>query len=262
MTRRLCGTVAILMYLSPALAFALPAIRPITPPGQVIMSFVDGTSINVYMEENRSYACTLLEYYPDETSEIAFSPTAQSTSGQLEGTLIGDVTPVNTAGTPGNIKASRISFIPTASANYTLSVTSAIDMTSMSVSGGSVVCAETSLYGGFNTNVNEYNFLELANTTNAAIHIKIRALASDGTVLIDNQAATIGANVRRDFDLHSLVGSSKYGTVVIMHDGPLGALKGSVSQYKIQPDASFVPIISTPLSIRDESPVIGNREII
>ena len=253
MKLRICAAAVILICSLPSSTLAAPNLnRVITPPGTVSVAFYNGMTIQAYLEANKSYACTLQESIPDEADGVAFSASAQIGSNQLQGRLIGDVTPVNTAGTPNNIRASRLSLTPTESGMHFLSISSAIVYSSFIAYNGIVSCVETSIYGGFNTNVSEYNFLELTNTTNSAISVKIRALSSEGTVVIDNSTATIEPGVRKDIDLHSLVGAGKYGSVVVMHDGPFGAIKGVVSQYKVQPDGSYLPAQSTPLSTRSD----------
>jgi hypothetical protein len=113
-----------------------------------------------------------------------------------------------------------------------------------------ISCNETSLYGGFNTNINNFNFLELTNTSNTDIIAKIKAVTSDGTLALNNFTVTVPAGLRFDIDLHTPVGQGKYGNIVVTHDGAVGALTGYVSQY-LGTGESFALSTSLPLATRE-----------
>lgn len=252
MKLRFSAAVAMLICLYPNVSNAISSItRLITPPGYTSTTLYDGITIQVYMEANRSYVCTLAKPYSVDY-EAKFAPAATIGSSQLAGKYIGNVSPVNVGGATGLINESRISFQPSESGIYSIGISSTLELESLSVSSGSVSCVETGLYGGFNTNASEYNFLELTNSTNAAVIITVRAVGSDGTVLVNNENITVEAGTRKDMDLHSLVGAGKYGTVVVTHDGPLGAIKAAVSQYKVRADGTTLPTQSLPLSTRTD----------
>ncbi len=90
-----------------------------------------------------------------------------------------------------------------------------------------VICNETDLFGGFNTYVNNFNFLELENMSDADLEVQIvlsNTTANLGTV-------TIPASSRVDVDLHTPAGSNNYGLVRVLHNGPLGAIRGRTSFY-------------------------------
>jgi hypothetical protein len=108
-------------------------------------------------------------------------------------------------------------------------------------------CNETSLFGGYNTNANPFNFLEISNTTNSTITGKIYATNFDGTVVVNGTAFSVAAGRRTDVDLHTPAGANKYGLLKIIHDGPLGALQANVSFYSGTP---------ADLTLRGTVPVI------
>lgn len=109
-------------------------------------------------------------------------------------------------------------------------------LVSVSGEGGSasdvrVLCEETSLFGGYNLSVTNFNFLELTNTTSESISGEIR-----GTNSVTNEAFTrdftVAALARTDIAIHELV-SGGFGPVVITHDGAPGSLRAITSQYRI-----------------------------
>ncbi len=112
------------------------------------------------------------------------------------------------------------------------------------------VCEETTLYGDFNTNANPYNFLEITNTTNSTITGKIYATSSSGTAVIDGSAFSIPANRRVDTSIHDAAGVNVYGSIKIVHDGPLGALRANVSYYS-GPVSALELKATVPATTRD-----------
>lgn len=249
MTRKVFATFAILIFSYPSLSAADIAARTLTPPGVISLSVSTDNPVKVSMEANKSYACALEQITPSNDIYVELESKAQVGSGQLDGRYIGNLTPVAAATSPDHRNESRLSLIPTESGEHTITILFGPEGETTSTSCR-FSCLETTLYGSFNTVLNEYNFLELTNTANSTINVKIRVVGSDGTVLVDNSPKTLGAGIRTDFDLHSLVGAGDYGSVVVMHDGPFGAVKGAVSQYKVQADGSFLPTQSLPLEPR------------
>lgn len=110
---------------------------------------------------------------------------------------------------------------------------------------------ETTLFGGYNTSVTDFNFLELTNVS--APTVSDSGVISGKVILRDaitdqeklRQSFTINPGDRVDVNIHDAVGSGSFGPVVVLHDGPPGALKGVVSQYRI---VSTVPLDFEPVS--------------
>jgi hypothetical protein len=113
-------------------------------------------------------------------------------------------------------------------------------------------CVETTIYGGYNTNANPFNFLEVLNITNSEITFYVTAINWDGTKVVDAREYQVGANNRVDVDLHTAAGAARFGLVYVAHNGPYGALKGSVSQYR-GGVGSLELATSTPLTPRDQN---------
>ncbi len=93
-------------------------------------------------------------------------------------------------------------------------------------------CVETSLYGSFNTSVNNFNFLEVTNTANSTINGFITATSFDGQTVIDARAFSVEANKRLDVDIHTPAGANNFGTIKVTHDGPFGSIMATTSYYK------------------------------
>lgn len=133
-------------------------------------------------------------------------------------------------------EGARACFISEAGSRFQLTVNRSNVTPGSTFADLAIHCDETSLYGGYNTVVTELNYLEIVNTTVLALNAHLYGYdASSGDLVID---ATItlpgGAGPRRtDIDLHSLVGQGKFGSLVLAHDGPKGAVKADVAQYRI-----------------------------
>jgi hypothetical protein len=96
-------------------------------------------------------------------------------------------------------------------------------------------CKQTTQVGGFNTYINEFNFLEVTPTGAAGdqnITVWVKALNSSGGQVI-NTSFTVLTGQRFDLDIHTAAGSSTYGTIFLSHDGSPGSIVAHVSQYKV-----------------------------
>lgn len=114
---------------------------------------------------------------------------------------------------------------------------------------------ETTLVGGFNTSVTDFNFLEITNTLNANINddgvVSGRVIARNAltdTVVL-NTTFEVNPGDRIDINLHEPAGAGVFGPLEITHDAPLGALQATVSQYRIVSTAplDFEPVAQTVL---------------
>lgn len=120
-----------------------------------------------------------------------------------------------------------------------------------------VICYETTLFGGFNTFVTDFNFLELTNTTNSDITVDVVAFNSvtGSQTPIVSQNLTLKANSRKDLDIHSAAGSGAYGPVLVMHNGTPGSVIAILNQYKItatSPTLTFDPVATVVFKTRKE----------
>ena len=123
-----------------------------------------------------------------------------------------------------------------------------------------ISCTETTLFGGFNTSVTDFNFLELTNTLDGPAEtetIKARIFARDSVsqqTIIHNSVVQIPPGDRRDVDIHSVAGAGAFGPLFVTHDGPPGSLKATVSQYNITSTNPlvFVPVARQELESRSD----------
>ena len=119
-----------------------------------------------------------------------------------------------------------------------------------------VRCYETTLTGGFNTSVTDFNFLEMTNTLG---EFKTDDGVITGTITLWNsitnqeileKSFSLAPGERKDENIHEAVGPGAFGTVQICHNAPQGALKGVVSQYNITnlSPLDFEPVLQQPLT--------------
>lgn len=114
---------------------------------------------------------------------------------------------------------------------------------------------ESTLSGGFNTSVTNFNFLELTNNLIADTHdngvisgkVIVKNVITDQTIFTQN--FTINPSDRIDINIHDQVGPGVFGTVTVLHNGPAGSLKGVVSQYRLVSVTpfDFEPVLQQPL---------------
>lgn len=205
-------------------------------------------TIKVQFEAGRSYACTAAPR--SSVSEFDFSTNIIDPSATRVARKCGNISPVVTTptATDSGFDDNRLCFTALESGIHTITVETA-------VGGGEVVrieCLETTLFGGYNTNVNDFNFLELENTTGATITAKVTAKTNSGTTVIDAQEVEIDAGERADVDIHQAAGTDVFGPIIVTHDGPLGALQGRTSLYT--GDVSDFNLNGqTPLQSREQS---------
>ena len=196
------------------------------------------------LEAHRSYTCTA--YGSGTGSNLDFTQDVTPPSGDpITARFTGLITPA-VSSEESVIGDNRISFTTTLDGSHVV----LINNNDGDDETGRLDCVETTLYGGYNTNVNDFNFLELTNTTNATITGTVTAVNFDGTTVIDNQAFSVDASRRIDIDLHTAAGADKFGLVRVTHDGPAGALQGYVSQYS-GTVSSFQLNASIPLKTRE-----------
>ena len=203
-------------------------------------------SFQVDLEANRSYACTAIGALSD--SEIGLDAQVfDPNSDNITAIECGDAAPLAAAPSGDSSQAdNRICITPTATGAHFIRIGSY-------KSGGEDVrieCVETTIFGVYNTNVNDFNFLELVNLTNKTVNGNWRAINFDGATFTG--AFTIAPNRRADIDLHSNVGAGRFGHVIVTHDAPRGALFGFVSQYSGSV-TDFSLSVSNPLKERKQT---------
>ncbi len=209
-----------------------------------------GDRFFVDLSASRSYDCQAVP--TDPLTEFDWDSAVVGTTGgtpeNITAREAGAIVP-QIGGESGGNADNRLTLTPTTTDRFILTVEDA-------KTGGEVVrvrCFATTLFGGYNTNVNDFNFLELTNIGNATLNGTITATNFDGTVVINAQAFSVAAQRRVDIDLHTPAGTDKFGVVRVTHDGPLGTLQGNVSQYS-GTVSSFGLTGSAPLVPFDQRP--------
>ncbi len=120
-------------------------------------------------------------------------------------------------------------------------------------------CRETTLYGGFNTSVTDFNFLELTNTQYAGQNIAGTVTAKNvvptpNVTVIDHVGFSVSGDSRVDFDVHQRSGPGAFGPLRVAHDGAPGGLKAALTQYNVVTTTPFVfaPVAQEVLRTRTE----------
>ena len=195
------------------------------------------------VDAGRSYSCSVVG--SDSESNLKFTT---SDSAQPTWQFCGAITPELSHGSGDDVADNRVCFISSTAG------TKSFGVQSMKGSGepARIECVETTLYGGYNTFVNPFNFLELLNISNAPIRVYVTAVNYDGHIVVDNLSYEIAANRRQDVDLHTPAGLSKYGLVKVTHNGPYGSLQAQVSQYNGTIESMYLTA-STPVRPRDQN---------
>jgi hypothetical protein len=207
---------------------------------------LSSVTVPVALEANRSYDCSVDSVFSTSTPSIQVKNSDGSdtdvTANHIQ--FRGNVAPIIGTGTGDNLMRSSVT--PVTTGVYKLLLTNDLFATNSI----KLRCMETTLYGGFNTNANPFNFLELSNVTGVTITGTVRAYNYSGTLVLTTDFS-IPANRRFDVNLHDSTGPSVYGTVVVTHDGPLGAVQGNVSQYS-GPASALSLRATVPLTVRDQ----------
>ncbi len=220
----------------------------ITPGTQAALggaqSTITSAAFSMPVEAGRSYACSIIGSNPSTQLSLTSPDTAAD-----NWSYCGEVTPkISTGSSDTNHADNRYCLAALTTEIKAIAAKS-------DVGGGEAArfeCLETTLYGGYNTFVNPWNFLELYNTTNTSIRVYITAVNYDGSTVVNNVTYLVPANARQDVDLHTPAGANKYGLVKISHTGPYGAIQGQVSQYR-GPVTGMELTASTPVRPRDQN---------
>ena len=211
---------------------------------------------------DRSYCCTIESNYTNLGARFSAVTTSTSTAYPYEKRGDDEAAAWN-LGTSTDSDAERVCFSGINSTAFTsLRLTLAFDIEPVSVSANVwVQCSETTLFGGFNTSVTDYNFLELTNTSGTAITVNVIGWNSitGSTTPVVNLSALVPANRRLDIDIHSLVGSGVYGSLLVKHDGAPGSLRAVLNQYNItSTNGDFAPVNTLEFKTRKQLAVGGN----
>lgn len=209
-------------YAGPVLAedFFIDPLSGIASAGDIV-TLEEGDGILFAGETGRSYYCTFtpLTFNSFGLPSIDFNYEITAGTGSYNAfQRIG----------PGYPYVGR-SFIPTVSTLARLGV-------SRSATGGEPVkidCKMTSLFGGYNTNIARFNFLEITNLLETPIDVSVSLIRSDNSIAVSGAGIYLSGLQRFDFDIHTAVAAAEYGMIIVNTNGPIGAVSAQVSQYQI-----------------------------
>lgn len=191
-----------------------------------------GSGFVVSLKANNSYCCTVYPQNPNTRAGLSATIQARGNPGvTVAGTRRGAMEPAVTVTTEGSAtdadqSDNRVCVTPAASGDYKFPISSAVSGEPIKV-----VCDNTTLNGGFNTNATPVNYLECTNLSDADVAARVFATDYAGQVLIAGQAVSLPAGLRRDFDVHSAVGPDRYGRLTVTHDGTRRAVRCVLSRY-------------------------------
>lgn len=143
---------AYLFHCNPRSASAGGFITPNTSGSGDVQSTPNGGTRFSYVEANNSHCCEFLPIAPSVTIN-SVSTTAIISSGNLT-TIDRTATTPALASAGQSVTGNRLCFIPPITSTISFTVTSV----STNPTNIEVQCNETTLFGGYNTNANPYNF--------------------------------------------------------------------------------------------------------
>ncbi len=188
------------------------------------------------LKAGHTYVCNFQRGFTTGLSETVVSP-----SGDITGTLVGDdypaiqleddvdqINPVDNEELDTVATDNRIVFQATDSGNYNVRI--AIWGTDDTTEDAFMDCIDVTQNVGFNTFVNNLNFLEVTNNLGRTLRVAWEAIKFDGTSI--SGAVDVAANTRSDIDIHSAVGPNSFGNLRIGVLGVEGAAILNLSQYQ------------------------------
>ena len=198
------------------------------------VTVVTGDRLRLAAKGDASYECTI--YGPADASTVRFTSVSDAIDSAVSYKNCGLISPgVNASGNVFERSRTRVCF-SVASPGGTYSLGLSVDTASESAR---FHCRETTLYGGYNTNVADFNFLELTNTSDGDLTVTVTAKTSEGATVFADRLFTIPAGRRTDINIHEATGAAVYGPLIIKHNGPFGALRGDLSEYEITSTSPF-----------------------
>ncbi len=213
--------------------------------GTAEISLRDQTKFSAYLEANRSYSCALFDSASVDANNIAIKTSVSGpSSSSVSAKKRGNVTPIVSGGDPSNLSAARVTLTPTTNGFHVFEIDS--DITTDSEMG-TVVCSETTLYATFNTLTHPVAVLEITNTSNKDIDGKITVTDNEGDTLINKQSFGVSAGEREDIELDDSNINNAIGLIRVTHDGPVGSLIVTLSQYTTNGELKS----SSPLTRRE-----------
>jgi hypothetical protein len=184
------------------------------------MGISNGDTFEMLGKANRSYLCGL-EIGSDVNSSLVtniISPSGANITGSLpvsetEAIRYGSFFGIDVRGDT-NFRNNLVFFTAPNGSTETGKYTLTVSISSGTPSSYNLRCIETSVTCGFNTFVNDFNFLEVTSVGYVSGVADVTTVDFDG-VKNTTSSANFAANSRVDIDIHSLAGPSKFGTIFI-----------------------------------------------
>jgi hypothetical protein len=246
MNRILSALISIIAL--PAIAFSQTFFELATDQTFDIESLQTNDSLFASVENNRSYCCQIYHIGP---SNMVPRIDSLSVSG---GSLVnsadrGRNSPWTGAGNNAVDSRKCFSFEGTESVSRTF-ITLDIEANATPIPNARVLCKETTLYGGFNTVVTDFNFIEITNTLtntdiNSEVVVKVIANGTIAGAEVLNTTITLQPGQRQDVNIHSSA-ANDFGPVILTHNGPQGSIRAVNAQYRIVTESplDFEPVLS------------------
>jgi hypothetical protein len=217
------------------------------------ISITGGTdTFNVWASNDKSYCCEVWSNLSD-SSGTRFDTITSSDAAGFTSAERGYATPIMTRSATSGEK-SRQCYTQTSATDGRALISFTMKVSSGSGTGtvtdGNIRCLETTLYGGFNTIVTDYNFIEVTSTMTSnvkddgEVNVVVKGYGTSGSQVFSSSFA-LGAGKRNDVNVH-LSAPSDFGPVVITHDGPPGAIRAVNAQYRITTGTDFEPALVVP----------------
>ena len=188
------------------------------------------------LKAGNTYVCNSQENFTTGLSTMVSSP-----SEMVEATAVGedypaveleddpnDINPMDNEELDTNALDNRIVFVAPEDGKYRIPI--AIFGTDDINDDAFINCIDVTLNVGFNTFVNNLNFLEVTNNLGRILTINWEAIRFDGSSF--SGSVDVAANTRTDIDIHSVVGPNSFGNLKIGVQGTSGAAIVNLSQYQ------------------------------
>lgn len=244
------AALALLLHFNITEAHAVFSFAPVVdvPTGSGI---VDGATFGMIGKAGHSYLCGIR----GDTGELSISgalqdPGSQSINGVRPATsqaLRYNQRILGTEMTDSNASNNYLYFIaPTgaaASGKYQLT----INISGAAPSYVYATCVDTTVICQFNTYVNDANFLEVTNLGQQPGRVKLLINSANGSSSAAPNTITFPAGLRRDVDIHSLVGPQNYGSIFLQF------IDSDTIEFRVTPRVSNYQNGTLRESIRCES---------
>jgi len=188
------------------------------------------------LRAGNTYVCSMSEVFASGLSTSIMAP-----SGPISGTFAGndypaiqltddedDLNLANNEILDTDSSDNRIAFQAPDSGDYIFTIASWA--TDSLTRDAFLICSDSTANVGFNTFLNDFNFLEVTNNLERELTVNWEAVNFDGTRI--SGSINVGAGLRADIDIHTAVGPSSFGNIKVGILGVEGSAILNMSQYQ------------------------------